>query len=228
MPSRSAATRKMIAAFEAELTAAQRRLFRSLDSPMRIQAFLDSIPYSADPRYRCPLNVIRDRKAHCYDGALLAIAALRRIGYSPQLVDLLAWRDDDHMLAVFREDGHFGAVAKSNFVGLRFRDPIYRSLRELVMSYFDDFYNIEGNKSLRSYIRPLDLATLDHLDWMRRDEAMDTIASMLERRSVIKAISPRMIARLAPVDRRAFRAGMMGAVKAGIYVPPKSHSRRAS
>ncbi len=225
MPSRSIATRKLIAAFEAKMTAAQRRLFRSLDSPMRIQAFLDSIPYSTDPRYRCPLNVIRDRKAHCYDGALLAIASLRRIGYSPLLVDLLAWRDDDHMLAVFREDGYFGAVAKSNFVGLRFRDPIYRSLRELVMSYFDDFYNIEGYKSLRSYIRPLDLATLDHLGWMWRDEAMDTIASLLERRSVTTVIHPRMVARLAPVDRRAFQAGMMGAVKAGIYVPPKPLQR---
>jgi hypothetical protein len=225
MPSPSIATRKMIAALEAEMTAAERRHFRSLDSPMRIQAFLDSIPYSADARYRCPLNVIRDRKAHCYDGALLAIAALRRIGYRPQLVDLLAWRDDDHMLAVFREDGYFGAVAKSNFVGLRFRDPIYRSLRELVMSYFDDFYNIEGYKSLRAYIRPLDLATIDPLDWMRRDGAMDTIASLLERRSVTKVVDARMVARLAPVDRRAFRAGMMGAVQAGIYVPPKPLKR---
>ncbi len=225
MPSRIVATRKMIAALEGELSAAQRRLFRSLDSPIRIQAFLDSIPYSADPRYRCPANVIRDRKAHCYDGALLAIAALRRIGYRPQLVDMLAWRDDDHMLAVFREDGHLGAVAKSNFVGLRFRDPVYRSLRELVMSYFDDFYNIEGYKSLRAYIRPLDLATLDHLDWMRRDDAMESIAALLERRAVTNVINPRMVARLAPIDRRAFRAGMMGAVRAGIYVPPRPLER---
>lgn len=212
-------------AFEKELTAPQRRRLRSLDTPTHIQAFLDSIPYSADPRYRCPLNVMRDRKAHCYDGALLAIAALRRIGYRPLLVDMLAWRDDDHMLAVFRKNGHFGAVAKSNFVGLRFRDPIYRSLRELVMSYFDDFYNVEGYKSLRSYIRPLDLRTLDHLDWMRRDEAMDTIAELLGRRATTRVVNRGMVARLQRVDPRSYRAGMLGAVQAGIYRPSKPLKR---
>src|SRR4030067_42103 len=204
-------------AFEQELNASQRRLFRSLDSPASIQAFLDSIPYSADPRYRCPLNVLRDRKAHCYDGALLAIAALRRLGRRPMLVDMLAWRDDDHMLAVFREDGHFGAVAKSNFVGLRYREPIYRSLRELVVSYFEDFYNMEGYTSLRAYTRPLDLAALDHLDWMRSDAARDVIAERLGRRATTRVVDRRMVARLAPIDRRAYRAGMLGAVRAGIY-----------
>jgi hypothetical protein len=209
-------------ALELELSPSQRRLFRSLSSPARIQAFLDSIPYSAEPRYRCPLNVIRDHKAHCYDGALLAIAALRRIGRRPVLVDMLAWRDDDHMLAVYRQDGHYGAVAKSNFTGLRYRDPIYRSLRELVISYFEGFYNMEGNKSLRAYTRPLDLATLDHLDWMRRDTAMDIIAKKLEHRATTRVVDRHMVAGLAPIDRRSFRAGMLGAVRAGIYFAPKA------
>ena len=222
MPPRRPVSDPRLLTFEQALSAKERRLFRSFDSPAGIQAFLDSIPYSADPRYRCPLNVLRDRKAHCYDGALLAIAALRRLGRRPMLVDMLAWRDDDHMLAVYRQDGHFGAVAKSNFVGLRYREPIYRSLRELVISYFEGFYNMEGFKSLRAYTRPLDLATLDHLDWMRRDEAMDLIAEKLARRATTRVVDRRMVARLAPIDHRAFRAGMLGAVRAGIYFPPKA------
>ena len=221
MPPKSPASDLALRAFEQALSASQRRLFRSLDSPARVQAFLDSIPYSAEPRYRCPLNVMRDRKAHCYDGALLAITALRRLGRRPMLVDMLAWRDDDHMLAVYRENGYFGAVAKSNFVGLRYREPIYRSLRELVISYFESFYNMEGFKSLRAYTRPLDLARLDHLDWMRRDAAMDVIAKRLEHRATTRVVDQRMVARLAPIDRRTFRAGMLGAVRAGIYFAPK-------
>src|SRR3990172_8691897 len=222
MPPRHPVSDSRLLTFEQALSAKERRLFRSFDSPACIQAFLDSIPYSADPRYRCPLNVLRDRKAHCYDGALLAIVALRRLGRRPMLVDMLAWRDDDHMLAVYREDGHYGAVAKSNFVGLRYRDPIYRSLRELVISYFEGFYNMEGYKSLRAYTRPLDLVTLDHLDWMRRDAAMDVIAEKLEHRARTRVVDRHMVARLAPIDRRAFRAGMLGAVRAGISFPPKT------
>src|SRR4030042_2247499 len=106
MPPYRPASDPRLHTFEQALSAKERRLFRSLDSPASIQAFLDSIPYSADPRYRCPLNVLRDRKAHCYDGALLAIAALRRLGRGPMLVDMLAWRDDDPMLAGYRQKGN--------------------------------------------------------------------------------------------------------------------------
>ncbi len=111
-----------------------------LDSPAAIQAFLDGLPYSADPFYRCPASVLRDGKAHCFDGALFAAAALRRLGFPPAIVDMLPERDDDHILAIYKVDGHWGAIAKSNFVGLRFREAVYASLRELVMSYFEVFW----------------------------------------------------------------------------------------
>src|SRR5437764_11193867 len=96
-----------------------------LDSPAAIQAFLDEIPYSADPFYRCPASVVRDRKAHCFDGAVFAAAALRRIGFPPLIVDMLPERDDDHVLAIFKIDGSWGAIAKSNFVGIRFREAVH-------------------------------------------------------------------------------------------------------
>jgi hypothetical protein len=103
--------------------------------------------------------VLRDRLAHCFEGALFAAGALRALGHPPLLLDLEAVRDDDHVLAVFRRNGAWGALAKSNYAGLRFREPVYRTLRELAMSYFEDYYSVEGERSLRSFsTRPVNLA----------------------------------------------------------------------
>jgi hypothetical protein len=145
----------------------QKSLLAGLTSPAKIQAFLDATPYSASDENRCPLRVIQDCLAHCLDGGLFAAAALHRLGYPALIVDLLPEPkiDDDHVLAVFKYHGCYGAVAKSNFSGLRFREPVYRSLRELVMSYFEDFFNVDGLKTLRGYPRPLHLAAYDRLDW---------------------------------------------------------------
>jgi len=108
-----------------------------LSTPNKIQTFIDELAYSADGTYRCPLRVLRERIAHCFDGALFAAAALRHLSYPPLILYIISNdRDDDHLLALFKRDGRWGAVAKSNVVGLRFREPIYRTLRELVMSYF--------------------------------------------------------------------------------------------
>ncbi|HMK37915.1 MAG TPA: hypothetical protein VK569_01155, partial [Bacteroidota bacterium] len=104
-------------------------LFDRLSSPFKIQEFLLTLPYSAEERYRCPRTVLKDRIAHCFDGALFAAAALRHIGYPPLIVDMLPNdRDDDHIVAVYRIRGHWGGVAKSNFAGLTFREPIHRTL----------------------------------------------------------------------------------------------------
>ena len=135
----------------------QRAVLRRLDSPPKIQAYLDSLRYPADDFNRSPLRVMLDRKANCFDGALFAAFALWRLGHPPRIVDLFADNDDDHLLALFKMRGAWGAIAKSNYVGLRFREPVYRSLRELVMSYFEPFYNTLGDKSLRSYTRPISL-----------------------------------------------------------------------
>ena len=195
------------------------RVFARLDSPAKIQVFLDNIPYSAEERYRCPRSVLRDRKAHCYDGALFAAAALRRLGHTPLIIDMLAHNDDDHLLALFKRDGHWGAVAKSNFAGLRYREPIYRTVREVVMSYFEDFYNVAREKTLRSYTVPLNLKTFDKLDWMTRDETMDVIAEKLSAIRKVTVVTPKMAARLQPVDKRSFEAGLMGSNAAGLFKP---------
>jgi len=203
----------------AGLAPPERELFRGLDSPAAIQGFLDSIPYSADPFYRCPRRVLRDRRAHCFDGALMAAAALRRLGLPPLVVDLYAERDDDHMLALWQRDGCWGALAKSNYVGLRFREAVYQSLRELVMSYFEDFYNVEREKTLRGYTVPLDLSRLDSLDWMAADAGLEEVAARLDALDRTPVVTPGMVAALSPLDARSFEAGMLGTDAAGLYRP---------
>ena len=196
---------------------AERRAFARLDRPAAIQRFLDEVPYSCEPVYRSPRSVLRDRLAHCFDGALFAAAALRRLGLPPLLVDLRATRDDDHLLAIYRVGGHLGAVAQSNFAALRYREPIFRTLRELVLSYFEGYFNLEGEKTLRSYSRPLDLGTLDHVEWMTCDDRLEVIAERLDEIRHFPLLTPAMIRGLAPVDARSFQSGTVGTNPAGAY-----------
>ncbi len=191
----------------------ERAVFRRLTTPERIQRFLDELPYDKEPegpRCRSPRQVLRDRTAHCMEGALLGAAALRMLGHPPLLLDLQAVRDDDHVLAIFRVQGLWGAVAKSNYSGLRFREPVYRTLRELVMSYFEHYYNLRREKTLRKYSRPVNLERFARLGWMTAEqdpwaipEYLCTIAH--------SAILPRRLAKpLSRVDSRLFAAGLVG------------------
>lgn len=211
----------MLFSFEDRLSPAQREIFTSLDSPVKIQAYLDTTRYSAEEANRCPVRVLNDQQAHCLDGGLFAAAALRRLGDPPVIVDLLPepGLDDDHVLAIFRRAGRWGAVAKSNFVGLRYREPVYRSLRELVMSYFEQFYNSEGVKTLRSYTRPVDLTRFDHLNWMGSDAGVDAIEKFLKGLATRPLLTPEMAAALAPVDPLSYQAGMLATDPAGLYRP---------
>ena len=206
---------------ESQLSADALALLHSLDTPQKIQAYLDSIPYSPDDLNRTPLEVMHDRKAHCLDGALFAAAALRRIGHPARVVDMLPepGLDDDHVLAIFRVDGLIGALAKSNFTGLRFREAIHRNLRELVLSYFEDFYNVNGVKTLRAYTAPLDLASFDALAWETERAGVDAIERRLYTARRYPVMPASAAARLSPLDARSFEAGMMGANPDGLYRP---------
>ncbi len=206
--------------FNKSLRKNARRVVAGLTTPAKIQGFLDSIPYSTDDFYRSPLRVLRDRAAHCFDGALFGAATLRLIGFPPLIVDLLPNdRDDEHLIAVYRVARHWGAVAKSNYVGLRYREPIYRDLRELAMSYFEQYYNIEGEKTLRGYTMPLNLATLDELEWMTSEDRLDLVASRTDEIPRRFLLTRTMIARLSPLDKRSCEAGLLGANRAGLFEP---------
>jgi hypothetical protein len=208
--------------FHQVLKGSEREFLETLTTPIKIQAFLDEILYSTDPVYRCPLRVLRDRVAHCFDSALFAAAALRRLGYPPLILEMVPNdRDDDHLLALYKADGYWGAVAKSNFVGLRFREPIYRTLRELVMSYFEQYYNGEREKTLRSYTLPLNLKVFDKLNWMIRDESIESIAKRLDGIRKIPILTPSMTSNLSLVDERSYRAGLFAANEKGLFRPTR-------
>ena len=215
-------------AFDRALTESEHRFISTLTTPAKIQAFLDELPYSAEHIYRCPLRVLRERIAHCFDGALFAAATLRRLGYPPLIMDMLPNdRDDDHMLAIYKRRGHWGAIAKSNFAGLRFREPVYRTIRELVMSYFEQFYNVEREKTLRGYTLPLNLKAFDALDWMTRDDFLEHISWKLDRIRTVPVLTQPMISVLSLVDERSYQAGLMGANEAGLYKPTVKKTRDA-
>ena len=214
--------------FDQVLTKSEHQEIAQLTHPYKIQVFLDGFPYRAEAIYRCPLRVFRERIAHCFDGALFAAAALRRLGHPPLILEMLPNdRDDDHMVALDKRDGHWGAVAKSNFVGLRFREPIYRTLRELMMSYFEQFYNVGREKTLRGYTVPLNLKTFDRLNWMTSDEPLERIGKQLDKIRKIRVLTRRMVAGLSPVDDRTYQAGLLGAIKRGLYSPPPKVGKKA-
>jgi hypothetical protein len=208
--------------FDQALTGAERRLISRLDRPHKIQLFLDGLAYGTETVYRAPLRVLRERTCQCFDGAVFASAMLHRLRYPAMILNLLPnRRDDDHVLALFKLDGHWGAVAKSNFVGLRFREPVYRDLRELIMSYFEHYYNLHREKTLRGYTRPLDLKAFDRRQWMTRDETMDLISQRLDDIRRISLLTRTMIAHLSTVDKRSCEAGLHGANRAGLSIPAR-------
>jgi len=193
-----------------DLTLRETRLLKSLSTPWKIQAFLNSLPYNTEPdgdTCRSPRRVMRDRTAHCFEAALFAAAALRINGWPPLILDLVAVRDTDHVIAVYKMDGCWGAIAQSNYSGLRFREPIYRTVRELAVSYFEDYYNPHGEKTLRQYSRPVNLSRFDSMGWMTAEEDVWAIAEYLVdiSHTAMFASNRRMYA-----DQRLIDAGMVG------------------
>src|SRR5580698_1931369 len=152
------------------------RTLRALKTPSQIQKFVDALEYQYADTAMSPQRVLRERKGHCLEGALLAAAAFRVNGYPPLLMDLESVRDDDHVLAIYRQHGLWGSVAKSNFAGLRFRAPVFRTPRELALSYVDHYYNLRGERTLRSYSAPVNLARLDSKHWMTSEEDVWCVA----------------------------------------------------
>ena len=149
-------------------TPAELRKLRALKDPHGIQRALDAMPYHLENTAWSPRLVLRENTAHCYEGALFAAAALRANGFRPLVLDLEAIQDTDHVLAVFQIDGHWGAIAKSNFTGYRYREPVYRTVRELALSYFNTYMNMRGDRTLRRFSRPVNLKRFDSLHWIDR------------------------------------------------------------
>jgi hypothetical protein len=195
------------------------RFLKTMSDADKIQGFLDSIDYNPVYECRSPRWVIKKKSAHCFEGALFAAAALQFNGQKPLIVDLKAFNDDDHVIAIFKEDGHWGAVAKSNFTSLRYREPVYRSLRELVMSYFDFYFNTDGDKSLRSYSVPLDLTIYNPQHWTTTDEDLEYIGDKLEQIRHYPVVNIMMIKKLKRASNIMLQAGMLGSNAEGLFKP---------
>lgn len=195
-------------------TPAELRRLRALKSPTGVQRYLDSIPYHLPISSRSPRVVLRTGSAHCLEGATFAAAALRVLGFPPLLLDLEAERDTDHVIALFKMRGHWGAVAKSNFAGCRYREPVYRTLRELALSYFPIYFNLRGERTLRRYSRPVNLARFDHLDWMTSEKNIWFIAEYLCEIPHWRLLTPALEKNLTRVDSRTMQSEMVGHRKA--------------
>ena len=189
------------------------RKLRALKTPAGIQKFLDDLPYNLSFTARSPKKVLLDRTASCLEGGIFAAAALRVIGFAPLIFDLEAEQDTDHVVAIFKVRGHWGAVAKSNFTGCRYREPVYRNLRELAMSYFNIYFNLRGERTLRRYSRPVNLARFDNKNWMTTENPTWFIAEYLCDIPHIALLTPAMEKNLIRVDQRTMSGEMVGHTK---------------
>ncbi len=197
-------------------------LFRRLETPTKIQVYLNSVAYDPVLGTVSPRVIIREGRANCFEGALLAAAALRQLGHPPLLVDMTARNDDDHVLAVFRQNGAWGCVAKSNFTVLRFREPVYRSVRELMMSYIDVFFNSTGEKTLREYSAPFDVSRFDKDDWMTTEKDLGFIGDALNGARHYRVMTRAQVRDLQIADPDLVKAGLLGADPAGLFKPKRS------
>lgn len=195
------------------------RVLRGLKTPHGIQKMLDSFGFHDADTAWSPRRVLREGRAHCCEGAIFAAAALRAIGKPPLVMDLEGVRDYDHVIAVYREGRCWGAIAKSHFTGLRDRAPIYRTLRELALSYFNDYFNLLGSRTLRGYCLPIDLSRFDHLHWMTSEKPVWFIPGLLVDIAHTRLVTAAQVKRLYPVDRLAIDAGLLG-------YPPHKRKRR--
>lgn len=187
------------------------KLFKRLDSPKKIQDYLNSLKFNfekqGDTCYS-PRMVIKNKKAHCMEGAMFAAAVLEFHGYEPLVLDLRSEAHDfDHVVTLFKQFGCFGAISKTNHAVLRYREPIYKTVRELAMSYFHEYFDKKGRKTLREYSGPFNLSKFNKLDWRTTEKNLFDIPNYLDKIKHFKILSPRQIKNLRTADKIEIKTG---------------------
>jgi hypothetical protein len=190
-------------------TKKESRFLQSLKSPDRIQKFLDEIPYHLADTAWSPRLVMENREAHCLEGAIFAAAALREHGHPAWILDLEAENDSDHVIAVYKSQGLWGSIASSNYTGCRGRKPVYKTLRELALSYFEDYFNLRKEHTLRTFSKPVDLKRFDKQSWQTTEKPVWFIAEYLLEIPHTKRLSNPVAKRLPRVTDQIFRAGIL-------------------
>ena len=202
------ARKRFAQAADLGLPGAQFAVLRRLDTPQKIQAFLHGLKqnWEVDGETCRPVaQVLRTGRAHCIEGAMLAAAALWIHGEPPLLLDMRAERDFDHVVALFRRHGRWGAISKTNGIGLRWRDPVYRTLRELAMSYFHEYFNRRDHKTLREFSLPFDLRRIDTAVWASGTKNAWPVCEALDELRHFRLVEPRhlkAVVRRDPFERR--------------------------
>jgi len=183
---------------------------KSLNTPAKIQDFLDKLPFNHEKRGETHYSVeeaLKHKTANCFEGALIGAAALQIHGQSPLILDLKVIRPDfDHVVALFQKDGYWGAISKTNHAVLRYREPVYKSVRELVMSYFHEYFISNGKKTLRSYSKPFNLSKIK-IDWLSSKESLADLAHILDKSPHIRILSPKQERNLRKADKIEIEAG---------------------
>lgn len=190
------------------------QLFNKLNTPKKIQDFTNSLKMNFEEEgdtCMSPRMVLLKRKAHCIEAAMLAAVALRMNGHPPFVIDLEAdQRDDDHVIAVFKKHGCWGAISKSNYPCLRYREPVYKNIRELVMSYFHEyFHNATRKKTLRTYSSPVDLSRFDKEEWMTLEGDVWFVAEYLAEVRHFPILTRKQLRNLREVDEIEIRASSL-------------------
>jgi len=193
------------------LPAKELQIFKKLNTPKKIQDFLDTLPKNFEEggeTYYSPLTVLEKRKAHCVEGAVFAALALRLHGQPPLIMDLTATDDDlDHVVALYKKFGCWGAISKTNHAVLRFREPVYKNIRELALSYFHEYFDDNGKKNLRSFSGPVNLKRFDKLGWMATTDGIDYIVEYLFKVRHYPILSRAQIRNLRRADQVEIKAG---------------------
>ena len=188
-------------------------LLMKLDSPRKIQDFLESLKINFEENgdtCMSPRKVLQEGKAHCIEGAMLAALALRLHGEKPLLVDMTSVKKDfDHVIAVFKKHGHWGAISKSNHAVLKYREPVYKNIRELVLSFFHEYFLDNGKKTLRSYSKPVDLSMFDKKGWVTSEKNVWCIPSYLGKVPHKKIMNRKQISSLRKADDIEIEAGKL-------------------
>ena len=195
------------------------KILKSLNTIQKIQDYLNNLPYDEKKGCRSPFWAVKEGKAHCFEGALIAAACLEQIGYKPLIVDMVADNDDDHVIAVFKKNNRWGAIAKSNFTTLRFREPVYLTIRELIMSYFDLYFNTKGEKTLREYSEPFDLSAFEKDEWKYTESNLDYMGDALAAATHHKILNKKMISELLLAEEGLIKGGLIGSNPHGLFKP---------
>ncbi|NDG84831.1 MAG: hypothetical protein EBX52_07320 [Proteobacteria bacterium] len=188
------------------------------NTPWKIQEYVSSLPYNPRDHAYSAERAMREGRAHCFEGALIAAYLLEKSGHEPALLHFRAHRDDDHAVAVFKEGRFYGAVGKSNTTLLGWRPPHYRSVQDLLFSYFPFYFNTKGQMSLIAWAGPVRLSRYETWNWRDSDaDISDLSATFYDREKARKIMSPARIERLPRADEKLVRACFLGANSKGLY-----------